>query len=70
MSDDTFIIHTLPVDDMFDHVEDGDRCPCGPRVEHVERDDDVTAFQIIHNSFDGREHDEPDHDREQCPVCA
>jgi hypothetical protein len=70
MITDTYIIHTLPVDDMFDHDENGDRCVCGPRIEPVKRDDGTIAFQIIHNSFDGREHDEPDHDRENCSVCA
>lgn len=67
---DTLIIHTLPVNDMFDHDENGEVCVCGPEVVKVEREDDTDAFQIIHNSFDGREHSEPDHDRENCSVCT
>jgi hypothetical protein len=26
------IIHTLPVDDVIEHEEIGDGCPCGPIV--------------------------------------
>lgn len=67
---DTLIIHTLPVNDMFDHVDNLDECACGPEVVPVKRDDGSFAFQVIHNSFDGREHSEPDHDRANCAVCS
>ena len=47
-------IHTLPVNDLYDHVE-SPRCPCKPRVI-----DD--GWLVIHNSFDRRELFEYDHE--------
>jgi len=40
-------IHVAPIKDIFDHVTNGDPCPCLPRVT----DDGV----VVHNSYDGRE---------------
>ena len=47
-------IHTLPVNDLYDHVE-SPRCPCNPRV--IE-----DGWLVIHNSFDRRELFEDDHE--------
>lgn len=63
-------IHTYPVNDLIEHVLEGDDCPCGPDTVPVPRDDGSMAWQIVHHSLDGREHSEPDHDRAACPGCA
>lgn len=42
------IVHTLPVNDLIEHVEDN--CLCGPTVEPA-----GSGFIIIHHSLDGRE---------------
>jgi hypothetical protein len=42
-----------PVDDVIGH-EEGDDCPCLPRVEHiptVEGD----RWMVVHNAWDGRQ---------------
>jgi len=66
----TRILHTIPLNDMFGHdTSNGDNCSCGPEIKPIERDDGDTAFHVVHKAFDGREHDEPDHDRENCPDC-
>jgi len=39
-------IHVAPVNDIFDHVTDGDPCPCLPRL---------CGNVLVHNSYDGRE---------------
>jgi hypothetical protein len=43
--------HVYPLGDKEEHVLDGGRCMCFPRV-HVEEDGGVV---VVHNSFDGRE---------------
>lgn len=63
-------VHTLPVDDLIEHFSDGRECPCGPTVEAVFRDDGSNGWHVIHHSLDGREHGEPDHDRDACPSCS
>lgn len=42
------MIHTVPVNDLRGHVEDGGLCPCMPRVQ-------CDGEHVIHNSYDGRE---------------
>jgi len=54
-TDITDILHVVPVNDMFDHNDNADVCVCGPEVVPIEREDGIVVFQIIHNSFDGRE---------------
>lgn len=52
-------VHVLPVDDLVEHDETGECCPCGPDTEPVERDDGSIGWLITHHSLDGREHSEP-----------
>lgn len=48
-------VHVLPVDDLIEHEDTGDDCPCGPTVEPVQRDDGSYGWLISHHSLDGRE---------------
>ena len=32
--------------------------------------EDSSGFVIVHNSYDGREHSEPEHNCEQCEKCS
>jgi hypothetical protein len=66
VSDD---FHTVPIDDLIEHVTDGGDCPCGPDTVPIERDDGSIVYQYIHHSLDGREHDEEGHDKVACPGC-
>lgn len=52
-------VHVVPVDDLIDHPLTDD-CPCGPRVEPVERDDGTIGWLHVHASLDGREQSESD----------
>jgi hypothetical protein len=67
MSDGDY--HVYPVQDLFEHVTDGDDCPCGPSTDPVGREDGSIGYVIVHHSLDGREHSEPDHDADACPAC-
>lgn len=49
--------HVVPADDLIDH-ETTDMCPCGPLNEAVHRRDGSVGWVVVHNSLDGREHDE------------
>ena len=49
------IIHTSPINDVIEHITDGDDCPCGPTTEPVEREDGSFGWHILHHSLDGRE---------------
>lgn len=63
----TEVLHTYPVADIVDHdTENFDECICGPDVVFF----DNGNKQVIHHSLDGREHDEPDHDKADCPLCS
>ena len=62
-------IHVIPENDLIEHITGGEDCPCGPVTEPIPRDDGSMGWVIVHNALDGREHDEPDHDWENCPVC-
>lgn len=44
------VVHVLPINDLLEHEEEGDDCPCGPAVEFVEG-----GQVIVHHSLDGRE---------------
>lgn len=46
-------VHTLPLEDLIDHLVDA--CPCGPEIEPVKRDDGSIGWSITHHSLDGRE---------------
>lgn len=39
--------HVVPMNDIREHISNGDPCPCLPRVS--------TGGAAIHNSYDGRE---------------
>lgn len=55
-------VHTVPVDDLIEHLADRDgSCVCGPTVEPVKRDDGSIAWLWLHHSLDGREFSEPDY---------
>lgn len=53
MSGDTW--HVYPVNDLIDHDIESDECPCGPRVEPVERDDGTVGWVLVHHSLDEAE---------------
>lgn len=55
MSDFLAPLHVLPVNDLIEHVETGDDCPCGPQVELVQSMGVPDQYIIFHNSIDGRE---------------
>ena len=58
-------VHVLPVNDLIEHVEVDDECPCGPDVEAVFRDDGSNGWLITHHSLDGRER----HEDGRCIKC-
>lgn len=47
-------VHVLPVNDVIEHEDVGDKCICGPDVEVVE----PNGLLISHHSLDGREKSE------------
>jgi hypothetical protein len=57
MSDGDY--HVYPVNDLVEHVTNGDGCVCGPETQPVERDDGSIGYVIVHHSLDGREMLEP-----------
>lgn len=57
-------IHVIPIADLREHDEHSD-CWCGPEVQLVDHD-----WVLTHHALDGREHAEPDHDRDACPLCS
>lgn len=70
------VIHVVPVGDLVEHdtsAESGDECICNPTIEAVLATDvdgdSENGWLIVHNAWDGREHDEPGHDRENCSAC-
>jgi len=59
-------VHTHPLGDVIGHELDSlDGCICGPDVEFLHG-----ARSIVHHALDRREHSEPDHDRDACPLCS
>lgn len=53
-------LHVTPVDDLKPHVHEGTACPCRPTVTLTDADGNLlSAPVIVHNSWDGREHLEP-----------
>lgn len=58
-------VHTLPLNDLREHDEHDD-CWCGPDIFYIEG----AGKHALHHSLDGREHNEPDHDRADCPLCS
>jgi hypothetical protein len=55
---DPDILHVLPVDDLIEHEDVGDGCPCGVTVQPVEREDGSYGWVHVHHSLDGREANE------------
>ena len=51
-------VHVLPVNDLIEHDDIGDDCPCGPTSEPVKREDGSVGWAITHHSLDGRENHE------------
>lgn len=51
-------VHVLPVNDLIEHVDEGEDCPCGPDVEAVFREGGSNGWLIKHHSLDGREANE------------
>lgn len=49
------INHTIPVNDLVEHVTDGGECACGPLIEPVRAEDGSIGWQVSHHSLDGRE---------------
>ena len=49
-------MHTLPVNDLIEHVTDGGECPCGPTTYPVFGDwYRLVGTNVVHHSLDGRE---------------
>jgi hypothetical protein len=48
-------IHVLPMNDLIEHEDVGDGCPCGPASRPIKRDDGSVGWVVTHNSLDGRE---------------
>ncbi len=64
---DSDTVHVYPVADLVVHdTENGDACICGPHVEYVEGGGKL----VTHHALDGREHQEPGHNRAECPLCS
>ena len=63
-------VHVYPHRDLIEHDTDSDQCICGPTTEAVFRHDGSNGWLVVHHSLDGREHHEPDHDRDTCPGCT
>lgn len=56
--------HVIPIDDWREHQLEV-WCECNPSSEF-----ETSGYLIIHLSFDGREHDEPDHVIKECQFCV
>jgi hypothetical protein len=62
------VVHTIPVNDLIEHLTNGEDCPCGPTVKPLQREDGSIGYQYLHHSLDGREFRE--HELSiTCPVC-
>jgi len=61
-------IHTMPISDLIDH-EASETCWCGPTCFPVQHDDGTIGWLYQHHSLDGREHNDPDHDKAECVYC-
>lgn len=57
-------VHTVPFNDLREH-DDHDNCWCVPDIEYLEH-----GKHVVHHSLDGREHNEPDHDTDECSLCS
>lgn len=51
----TDTLHVTPVGDLTAHDTDGGDCPCGPRIDPVQREDGSMGWVIVHHSLDGRD---------------
>lgn len=49
----------VPINDLIDHEEFSEDCPCGPTPDPVKREDGSVGWVLVHHSLDGREADEP-----------
>lgn len=52
------IVHVLPNNDLIEHEDEGDDCPCGPTLEPVPCVDGSMGWVVTHHSLDGREANE------------
>lgn len=50
-------IHVYPINDLKEHNTESNNCDCNPTLE---RNEDNTAWVVIHNSWDRREYNEQD----------
>lgn len=49
-------VHVIPVNDLIEHEDIGDDCPCGPTSEPVkDNETGAVGWLITHHSLDGRE---------------
>lgn len=55
-------VHAVPLDDVIVHEFTTD-CPCGPRPRCIPREGRPDGWVHTHHSADGREFNEPDHNR-------
>lgn len=56
--------HVIPQEDVIEH-DQAVNCICRPT-----REVHYGIILLVHHSLDGREHREPNHDRENCVLCA
>lgn len=49
--------HVIPLNDLIEHDNHTEDCPCGPTLERVESDTG-DGWVFIHHSLDGREQHE------------
>lgn len=54
----TRTVHVLPRNDLIEHEDEGDDCPCGPTSKPFKQDDGSVNWVIVHHSLDGRERNE------------
>lgn len=62
-------VHVMPINDLRRHL-DSTTCWCEPQILLDGVDNaGAPARLVVHESADGREHREPDHDARACARC-
>lgn len=61
-------IHTWPRGDIHEHLMLR-VCPCKPKIIIFGGRVEDRRATWVHNSYDGREHNEPDHQKQYCDQC-
>lgn len=61
-------LHTWPRGDSHEHLILR-VCPCKPRIVITGKTIGDKRAIWVHNSYDGREHRERDHEKQFCDIC-